>query len=78
MLIIPGKNVSRKSNAKKIKQMGSIYKLYINRVYLLLRDAKLLLRDSIYKLKVNTSFFRDSMLAIALCIDDVTNFWSLL
>ena len=78
MLITSGKNVSRKSNAKKIKQMGSINKLYINRVYLLLRDAKLLLRDSIYKLKVNTSFFRDSMLAIALCTNDVTNFWSLL
>ena len=70
MLIASGKNVSRKPNAKKIKQMG-FYKLYINRVYLLLRD-------SIYKLKVNTSFFRDSMLAIALCTNDVTNFWSLL
>ena len=50
MLITSGKSASSNSNAKKLKQMGSIYKLYINRVYLLLRDAKLLLRDSIYKL----------------------------
>ena len=71
MLITSGKNASRNSSAKKLKQMGSIYKLYINRVYLLLRD-------SIYKLKVNTSFCRDSMLAIALCTNDVTNVWFLL
>ena len=35
---------------------GFHYKLYINTVYLLLRDATLPLRDSIYKLKINTSF----------------------
>ena len=33
------------------------YKLYINKAYLLLRDAELLLRNSIYKLKINTSFW---------------------
>ena len=31
----------------------SIYKLYKNSMYLLLMDAKLLLRDSVYKLYIN-------------------------
>ena len=33
-----------------------IYKLSIHKVYLLLRDAKLLMRDSIYKLYINTVY----------------------
>ena len=38
--------------------------LYINKLYLLVRDAKLLLRDSIYKLYINTVylFLRDAKL----------------
>ena len=40
-----------------------IYKLYINKVYLLLRDAKLLLSDAINKLHINKVylFLRDQM-----------------
>ena len=34
----------------------SIYKLYINTVYLSLRDAKLFSRDSIHKLYINTVY----------------------
>ena len=46
----------------KILIRDSIYKLYINKVYLLLRDAKLLLSDSIYKLYMSTVylFLRDA------------------
>ena len=38
--------------------------LYINKLYLLVRDAKLLLRDSIYKLYINTVYLllRDAKL----------------
>ena len=44
--------------------------MYINAVYLLLRDAKLLMRDSIYKLYINTVYLllKDSMLAILRCL----------
>ena len=40
----------------------SIYKLYVNKVYLLATDAKLLFRDSIDKLNINTVYLllRDS------------------
>ena len=35
-------------NNAKLVLTDSIFKLFINKVYLLLRDAKLLLRNSIY------------------------------
>ena len=41
-------------------------KLYINKVYLFLRDVKLLLRNSIYKLLINAVYFllRDAKLLL--------------
>ena len=43
-----------------------LYKLYINKLYLFLRDAKLLLRDSIYKIYINTVYLllRDTKLLL--------------
>ena len=44
--------------------VAELYKWYLNKLYLFLRDAKLLLRDSIYKLYINTVylFLRDAKL----------------
>ena len=44
-------------------RMPLIYKLYINKVYLLLKDAKLLLSDAVNKLHINKVylFLRDQM-----------------
>ena len=46
--------------------MPLIYKLYIYKVYLVLRDAKLPLRDSIYKIYINTVYLllRDTKLLV--------------
>ena len=46
--------------------MPLVYKLYIYKVYLLLRDAKLVMRDSIYKLYINTVYLllRDTKLLL--------------
>ena len=46
--------------------MPLVYKLYIYEVYLLLRDAKLVMRDSIYKLYINTVYLllRDTKLLL--------------
>ena len=43
-----------------------VIELYLNKLYLFLRDAKLLLRDSIYKLYINTVylFLRDAKLLL--------------
>ena len=44
--------------------VAELYMLYINKLYLLVRDAKLFLMDSIYKLYINTVylFLRDAKL----------------
>ena len=46
--------------------VAELYKWYLNKLYLFLRDAKLLLRDSIYKLYINTVylFLRDAKLLL--------------
>ena len=47
-------------------RVSLIYKLYIYKVYLLLTDAKLLMRDSIYKLYINIVYLllRDTKLIL--------------
>ena len=65
----------------KLSLRNSIYKLYINTVYLLLMDVKLLLRDSVYKLYINIVYFllRDAkLLRDSVCKLKInTSFWGM-
>ena len=51
-----------------------IFKLYLHKVYLLLTDAKLLMRDSIYKLYINIVYLllRDTKLILRDSIYNLT------